>query len=312
MKVFGLFSILFLSNAEMTSVVRILDNPPLPTSMEILMKDVAVLENFSSDCRGDVENIKIADSEADFSQMTAQDLVAKIRSDIKRVEEQCGRKITLSLPRSLQHHTMQGDFSEEKVQGKILQALKSDCSTCEFEIEGLRVTHGQVPESYSTWELDHNIKNLRGPSVVSVYFDHQTLRPVVMHALVKARQPGWRLKKAMVQGTVPDAAQLESVMADVTYEQKHVAQISDTVSGELKRSLSSGQILYIEDLSERHIVRSGQPLSVEVTHGTFHIKVSGVAQRNGRRGDKIPVRVSKTRKDVLAEVIGEGLVRMQR
>ena len=295
-----------------TATIRVLESAQVPMTSTIYLKDVATFEGFEPAYINAVENIKVADNGEEYGAMTSQDLMAEVRPMIKSIEAVCNCKISLNLPRSLQNHTLQGDFSTEKVSEKILQALKSQCVECEYYLDELKVSHGSVPEVYRTWELDSSIKTLRGPAVVSVYFDKKALNPLVLQTMVRVKRPVLRINKAQSLGSAIDTRVIETSLADVTFDSKKIATLADLTGSELARGLPAGSIVHVDDLRIENIVRHGEPLSVEITHGSFHIKVDGIAQRNGRIGEKIPVRVSKTKKEIFAEVVGEGRVRMQR
>lgn len=295
-----------------TSVVRVLESAQVPMAQAVYLKDVALFEGFEPAYLTALENVKVADSGEQYGKMSSQELMSQIRPSIKNLEAVCNCKISLNLPRSLQNHTLQGDFTLAKTSDIILKGLRSQCTECEYYMDDLKISQGSVPAVYSSWELDGSVKNLRGHSVISVYFDKKALEPLVLNTVVRIKRPVLRLTRAQSLGAVVDSNSYESSMADVTFENKKIAQLSDLENSELARALPSGQILFVDDLRALNIVRHGQPLSVEIAHGAFHIKISGVAQRNGRLGEKIPVRVNKTRKDIVAEVVGEGRVRMQR
>jgi flagella basal body P-ring formation protein FlgA len=293
-------------------VVRILEGAQIPSDSAVYFKNIAVFENLPEDYKTEVENIKLADNENEYAKMTSQDVLTQVRPVIKRIERECQCKINLSMPRSLQNHSMQGDFSLDKVTAKVKTILQNQCALCEYQIEPLQISQGEVPAEFKTWELDGAVKNLRGAGIISVYFDNKVLDPVLLKTQVVIKKPALKIFKSHSQGSQLDESHFEQTMVDATYENKKLAALADLESKELQRSMHAGQVLYVDDLTEQHLVRIGQPLSVEIAHGAFHIKLSGVAQRSGRKGEKIPVRINTTRKDIVAEVTGEGRVRMKR
>jgi flagella basal body P-ring formation protein FlgA len=294
------------------SVVRVLDSVQVPAAGTVYLKDVAEFEDFPELYRAQVEYIKIADTGAEFSRMSSVELLSELRPSLKEIEKKCHCNISLRLPRSLQNHTMVGDFSLEKAQVQIMEALKSQCDDCEFIVEPLRVSRGSPPSNYTSWEIDRSAKNLRGSSVVGVYFDQKSLQPLILKTQVSVRRPVLRISKSVSQGTPLSEAHVVAGMADVTYERKKLARLGDISNSELTRTVAAGQIIFADDLAAERVIRTGQPLSIEMSHGSFHIKMAGIAKRSGRVGEKIPVRVNNTKKEILAEVVGDGRVRMQR
>jgi flagella basal body P-ring formation protein FlgA len=294
------------------SVVRVLDSVQVPSGSTVYLKDIAQFENFPELYRAQVEYIKIAETGAEFSKMSSVELLGELRPSLKKIEKKCRCKISLNLPRSLQNHTMVGDFSLEKAEAQIMEALKSQCDDCEFTMEPLRVAQGAPPAKYTSWEMDRSAKNLRGSSVVGVYFDQKSLQPLLLKTQVSVRRPVLRMTKSLTQGTPLNESQVVAGLADVTYERKKLARLKDISNSELARTVTAGQIIFVDDLAAERVIRTGQPLSIEMSHGSFHIKMAGVAKRSGRVGEKIPVRVNNTKKEIVAEVVGDGRVRMQR
>jgi flagella basal body P-ring formation protein FlgA len=306
----ALFPLFFVGAS--TPTVRVLESVPVSPASTVYLRDVAQFEDFPETYRAQAEYIKIAETGAQFSKMSSMELMTTLRPGLKKIEATCHCKITLNLPRSLQNHTMQGDYSLEKVYAQIMQSLKEQCVDCEFTMDPLQVVRGTPPSDYNSWEIDKDAKNLRGPSIVSIYFDQKSLEPVVLKTRVFVKKPVLRLNKTLSQGAVLNENQIVAGVADVTFERKKLAQLADIANSELGRTVSAGQILFVDDLAEQRVVRTGQALSVEISHGAFHIKVAGVAQKSGRVGEKIPVRVNNTKKEIVAEVLGDGRVRMQR
>jgi flagella basal body P-ring formation protein FlgA len=190
----------------------------------------------------------------------------------------------------------QKEFSLERVQKELQARLQSLCVDCIYQISNLSLLRGQVPTTFSHWEIQEDLRDTRGPAMVRVYFDGQFLNPLVLQGWVRVQQPVVALKKAMTKGTTPLATDFEVATRDVTNEHQHFATTKDLVGKELKRSLNMGHMLTLEDITDKQVVRIGEPVAVEVKKGVILVEMMGIAQKSGKIGDRIPIRVTKTQK----------------
>jgi flagella basal body P-ring formation protein FlgA len=48
-----------------------------------------------------------------------------------------------------------------------------------------------------------------------------------------------------------------------------------------------------------------------VKKGVILVEMTGIAQKSGKVGDRIPIRVTKTQKQIIAEIVAESRVRFE-
>lgn len=289
--------------------LRFIENPQVAADRAVYLRDIAQLTQMTDDDRDQLGSLKIADTSEELKKMAPRDVMRVIRSSLRAFESRCECKLTVTLPHALTVMSLAGEFHLEKVQTRLRNELMQDCKDCEFDISPLHVISGTVPETYASWNVDVRRHEWRGPSMIRVYFDDQTFTPLVLQTLVKIKRPVLKLNKSVAYGESISATDFDSEMIDVTYDSRRIATLNDIAGTEVRRSLAKGSWLTLEDLVARHSVRLGQPVAVEMQKDAFSIHMDGVAQKNGRVGEKIPVKILKTQKNVLAEVISEGRVR---
>ncbi|MCC6138237.1 MAG: flagellar basal body P-ring formation protein FlgA, partial [Bdellovibrionaceae bacterium] len=95
---------------------------------------------------------------------------------------------------------------------------------------------------------------------------------------------------------------------DITHEARVLATEEDLYNTEIKRSLGAGELISVGDLILKYKIKLGETIKVIVKSDSLEMEMSGVAQKNGRIGDKIPVRLASTRKDVFGQIQTDGRV----
>ena len=87
------------------------------------------------------------------------------------------------------------------------------------------------------------------------------------------------------------------------------AQSIEEVAGRIAlRSIAAGKPVPRAQLAEAPDVTRGQSVRVEVHHGATRLETEGLAQANGRRGDRVLIQNPTSGRRFLARVAGEGLV----
>jgi len=301
---------LFASSVYGEASLRFVESPDVNGRDEIYLGDIAVLENLEDQDRQALEQVKIADSIDKLKKMSSHDIMRRIRPQVRLLEKRCDCKLHVTLPRVFAAKPAAPVFSMEAVQERVIAELKKDCEACHIEASEMHIISGLVPESFKKWDVVHRKNEWRGPTMVRVYFDDDAFSPVVMQTLIKIKQPVLRLKGPIPSGTAIKAENCEEVLADITYETKKFAQAGDLHAVEAKRTLPEGWTLTLDDLTAQNMVRIGQEVSVEIQNSSISIEMTGIAQKTGKLGEKIPVRLNKTRKQINAEIISDARVRM--
>lgn len=76
----------------------------------------------------------------------------------------------------------------------------------------------------------------------------------------------------------------------------------------LKRIVPAGAVLLRSMFEPVPLVRSGRPVTIFVTTGAVRVRTTGVARRDGNRGDRVGVRPSNSRQQITGVVIGNDVV----
>ncbi len=307
------FIFLFLLNLatalEKPSVLVSLD-PQLPEQRVVYLSDVAEVYGLRDSTKSAVEKIVLSLTPLEYKKMSKIELIKTVRRELGPFEQECDCEIQLVFSRQ-DKTKKQKEFSLERVQKELQARLQSLCVGCVYQVSNLNLLRGQVPKTFSHWELQEDLRDTRGAAMVRVYFDDQFLNPLVLQGWVRVQQPVMVLKKAMVKGVVPTSADFEVVTRNVTNEHHLFATTNDLAGKELKRSLNEAHVLTLEDLTDKQVVRIGEPVAVVVKKGVILVEMTGIAQKSGKIGDRIPIRVTKTQKQIIAEIVAESRVRFE-
>ena len=294
---------------EKPSVLVSLD-PHLPEQRVIYLGDVARVYGLRDSTKAAVEKIVLSLTAVEYKQKSKIELIKTVRRELSPFEQECDCEIQLVFSRESKTKK-QKEFSVERVQKELQVRLQALCVDCLYQVSNLNLLRGQVPKTFSHWELQEDLRDTRGAAMVRVYFDEQFLNPLVLQGWVRVQQPVMVLKKAMVKGMVVSSADFEVVTRDVTNEYHLFATTNDLVGKELKRSLNKEHVLTLEDVTDKQVVRIGEPVAVEVKKGVILVEMTGIAQKSGKIGDRIPIRVTKTQKQIIAEIVAESRVRFE-
>lgn len=280
----------------------------LPPNKELFLSDIAILALDDSYSLEALKAVKVADSAEEVERMSIQDIIRKIKPQLKAIERHCDCKLQIHIPKEILDHSLLGAFTEEKLTARLEHVVKTHCVGCEIEVQNINVLRGVIPESYKRWNALLDARALKGASMVRIFFDDNALNPIVYQMFVRLKKPVLKLRHPLPAGTQPQKEDLDIVLMDVSQERRLLATEQDLPNTELKRSLGLGEVIATNDLILKYKVKIGESIKVIVKNQSLEMEMTGVAQKHGRVGDKIPVRLAKTRKDVYGEVQEDGRV----
>ncbi len=302
-----LFHLLFA--LEKPSVLITME-PQLPADRVIYLEDLAEVKGLEESVKKNVQKIVLSLTSVEYAKKSKIELLKTLRAELAPFEQECGCDIQLVFARQ-KDSAKDLEFSLEKVKQVLLSRLQESCSDCVYQVSNLNILRGQMPKDFSKWNLQEDLRDLRGAAMLRVYFDDQFLNPMVLQGWVRVQRPVVTLKKALAKGSVPNSEDYSVLLKDVTHENKVYSAVGDLLDKELKRSLNEGHDLTLDDLLERQIVKMGAPIAVEIKNGAISVEMTGVAQKSGKLGDRIPIRITKTQKQMTAEIIAESRVRSE-
>ncbi len=276
----------------------------------VYLRDVAEIKGLPATQVIELGELILALHPEDYRKLSKVDLIRKIRQQTTVYEHECDCRVQLIFARSPKEEQKAETFSLPIVQEEIVQRLQKTCPSCTFQLSNLNVLRGQVPSTFSHWDLQHDLRDLRGAVMLRVYFDDQVLNPLILQTWVRVQRPVLVIQKALMKGHIAQASDFVVQLRDVTNEQRSFADVKDLLGKELKRSLNNAQLLTMDDLVDRQSVKLGESVAVEIQNGSIFVEMSGTAQRGGKLGERIPIRIHKTQKQITAVIVGDSRVRL--
>lgn len=276
---------------------------------EIHLLEVIKTENIEASVLADVGNPLLSTSVAAWKKLSTLDILKSIKTHFADYEENCRCHIQWAIASQNERKEVQ-IFNLEIFKQHLQETLQQECMDCRYTLSQMNVVRGKIPDVYKFWDLEAEARRSRGPSMLRVYFDDNALDPLVVQINIRVQKPIALLQRAVLKGEkiVPELLSYE--LQDITHEIRLFSDFASVEGKEFKRSLNKGHWLTLEDLAGRQSVRVGQPVVVEVQSGPIVIEMSGVAQRDGQMGERIPIRVTKTQKQIIGEVVADARVRL--
>jgi flagella basal body P-ring formation protein FlgA len=147
----------------------------------------------------------------------------------------------------------------------------------------------------------------RTPFVVDLIVNGQVERQLVMQVKIAVYREAVIAVKAVRARSIINRTDLEIRRVDIASVSGNTFSIVDDVAGMSTTTyLQPGQIITSKDVTPPIIIKRGQAVSLEAVRPGFTIRTTGVAQKDGRKGEIIPVLNPSSRKIVKAKVVSEG------
>jgi flagella basal body P-ring formation protein FlgA len=296
----------FFSMGSGAPAVHLKENIYFANEQEILLSDIATFVDIDQASQISLQKEIISSSVKEYQNLPRHQLLKKLKDLLSEYEKKCECRVQIIINQSKEAVA----FSPEEAQRRLQEKLQTGCSKCIYQLGEFKILNGQIPENYKTWMIQEGVGEIKGQARLQIYFDDQVMSPLVLQGVVRVQQPILVLKKSVQKGSVLSDLDFELQIKETTHENKNFATIEDLIGKELKRTLVRGQWVAVDDLSDRQSVRLGQPVAIEIKNGAISLEMAGTAQKNGKLGDRIPVRVNKTQKQIMGEVIGESRVRL--
>lgn len=120
------------------------------------------------------------------------------------------------------------------------------------------------------------------------------------------------VNKNTKQGHLFKESDLRVVEKDVTYLKTAYASSVDLVKGlETQRVFQRGQVVDETLLKKPIVVRYGETIRLQLNDGALVLEMTGQAKGAGAIGDRIPVSILETKKNLFAVIVEKGTARVE-
>jgi len=204
----------------------------------------------------------------------------------------------------------------ETVQKIVIGYLKSQdpYRTSDWELAGLRTSRlPQLPQGTLTHKVQaastFNPAHLR--LTVTFYVNKEEAGQVQATALIRLFQPAVVATRQIEPGQViqEQDLRLERVSTD-RFRSAALSEMEQAKGLVSRRRLFAGQPVLAQDLRPQLVVHRGDRVTIVAESDVLVVSASGNAQKDGARGETIPVLNPSSKKVIMGTVIGPDSVRV--
>ena len=116
---------------------------------------------------------------------------------------------------------------------------------------------------------------------------------------------GWMVRDPVVVGTQVNPLFLDPRRYDALRERDTIAA-DTTLELDFARNMPTGRLIAWRDVVRRPMVRRGQAMEVIASYGTLTVTLHGIALQDAARGESVRVRNPDSKKEFVAQVVGES------
>ncbi|RME18585.1 MAG: flagella basal body P-ring formation protein FlgA [Bdellovibrio sp.] len=221
------------------------------------------------------------------------------------------QEFALHIPQEIHLLAQPFQLKEEAVRSALRKAWSKLCRECRFSF--LKLSLPQVPKNFRahSWRLSPVTTVPRGSFSQKVFISNEKdeKRFFWIQGQVQIIQKVPVATRALSFGTKLKAEDVKWEYRDVTYA---VDSVPSSVEGKiLKKGLRSKDIIWFSDLKRGKVLHRGDEVKVSIRKSNWVLSLRGVALQDADVGERVRVRIPKTRKVLTAIVSKEGEVVLQ-
>lgn len=119
----------------------------------------------------------------------------------------------------------------------------------------------------------------------------------------------WVASRALTRGHLIQKSDLQLKLVDSSgLRNGQVSDFKALLGKELKRPVQQGDIIRAAEIQPPQVIKRGDLVTIENRTGAIKVSSTGTALGNARIGDKLRVKNNQSSKNVMGEVIDQGLV----
>jgi flagella basal body P-ring formation protein FlgA len=117
------------------------------------------------------------------------------------------------------------------------------------------------------------------------------------------------LTQPLQRGEIASERHFSVVRKDVSkLHDAYLTQLDSVLNKQVVRTLSAGTVVTLKDFVEPKVIKRGDKVSITAERSGIAIKMSGIAQSDGSRGQIIRVKNQNSERVINATIIGAGEV----
>lgn len=176
-----------------------------------------------------------------------------------------------------------------------------------------------LPEPYSVPQgrIDHQVIPAKPGVIGSRRFtlvtrvDGQTVSNKSIRVELKASAEIAVTTSALRRGAILSATDVEMRYRDISKFKEPIFDQAEIVGKRMKRSVRHGDPLQKHQIEFPPVIKRGERVVIQAVSKGLSLSAAGEARQDGRSGEAIRVMNSSSRKVVLCQVVGPGLVKVE-
>jgi flagella basal body P-ring formation protein FlgA len=146
---------------------------------------------------------------------------------------------------------------------------------------------------------------------VGVHVDGQRYRTIQVRVQLESRQPVVVAARDIPAGAIILPEAVVQAIPDVSPPKEAFLESAAVIGLETQRTIKQGEPITSKDVSVPLLVQAGDIVVIEALSGAITVKTLGVALQNGKLGDVIQVENIESRKEIMARIVTQGVVRLE-
>lgn len=281
---------------------------------------IASITGFSEENQKELENVIIANNlqNGELRKIGNSTITDKLRMKLPLIREKeadAGNsfKLTLKVPEEVSLYVIDSDFSNEKIQKRILLKQKEKCEECSFEIQNFNIPKF-TNKDIRRWELSLDRLNLKGSFQLPLKIwnaSEQEEKIYWVSGYIKALKKMPVLVRNLKAGDLVQHQDISWEKREITYPNNTELKKELIGKANLKRSMFAGSIIWMSSIERIKALKRGDVVDVVISNEDWKIKLKGIAQKSGFVGDTVTVLNRSSQKEVIGKIIANGVVEVQ-
>ena len=146
---------------------------------------------------------------------------------------------------------------------------------------------------------------------VGIYVDGQRHRTIQVRVQLRPKTPVIVAASDILAGSIIHRDAVEKVILETSSSDQMFAEPEAVIGLEASRTIRAGDPITADDIAVSVLIQSGDTVVIEAISGAIMAKTPGVALQSGKLGDWIRVQNTESRKEIVARIIGKGVVRVE-
>ncbi|RMF48114.1 MAG: flagella basal body P-ring formation protein FlgA [Deltaproteobacteria bacterium] len=147
--------------------------------------------------------------------------------------------------------------------------------------------------------------------VIDFSIDGHLERRLTVPVAIRATARVVAASRDLPRGTILGKRDLTLVERELATLSGPVYKPASLVGKKLKRAVRRAQALSNDMVTVPPVIKRGEPVTIALASGPVRVEARGIARRDGRPGETIPVSNISSRKTVLCRVTGPGTVQVE-